>query len=86
MRRYTDRGYLIRLWRDSAEGPLRATLTTLATPHIRRHFANLDELQSFLIAQTSSAQPNGTPEMQHTPTGDDDHCTPHGRWREGFCR
>lgn len=53
-RRHTDQAYLLRLWRDRAEAPLRATLTTVATPRQRHHFANLDELQSFLLAQANS--------------------------------
>lgn len=76
MRRHTDQGYLIRLWRDRAAGPLRVTLTTVATPHVRRQFANLDELQSFLIAQTSLSSPIISEEVQHTQTRDADHYTP----------
>ena len=76
MRRHTDQAYLLRIWRDRAETPLRATLTSVATPHVRRHFANLDELQSFLLAQTSQSRPTDSQEVQHTQTSDDDHCTP----------
>jgi hypothetical protein len=76
MRRHTDQAYLIRLWRDRADSPLRATLTTVATPHMRRHFANLDQLQSFLIAQTSPSRPADSQEVQHRQTTDDEHCTP----------
>jgi hypothetical protein len=76
MRRHTDQAYLIRLWRDRAETPLRATLTTVATPHVRRHFANLDELLSFLIAQTSLSRPTDSQEVQHMPASEYDHCTP----------
>ena len=76
MRRYTEQAYLLRIWRDRAETPLRATLTSVARPHVRRHFANLDELQSFLIAQTSLSRPTDSEEVQHTQTSDDDHCTP----------
>jgi hypothetical protein len=76
MRRHTDQAYLLRIWRDRTEAPLRATLTSVATPHLRRHFANLDELQSFLLAQTSPAQPRDAEEVQHTQTTDIEHCTP----------
>jgi len=76
MRRHTEQAYLLRIWRDRAETPLRATLTSVATPHLRRHFANLDELQSFLIAQTRLNRPTDSQEVQHRQTSDDDHCTP----------
>ena len=76
MRRHTEQTYLLRIWRDRAETPLRATLTSVATPQVRRQFANLDELQSFLIAQTSQSRPTDSQEVQHTQTSDDDHCTP----------
>ena len=76
MRRYTDQAYLLRIWRDRAETPLRATLTSVARPHVRRHFANLDELQSYLIAQTSQSRPTEPEEVQHMPASAQDHCTP----------
>ena len=76
MRRHTEQAYLLRIWRDRAEAPLRATLTSVATPHLRRHFANLDELQSFLIAQSGPAQPSDAEQEQHTPAHADDHYTP----------
>ena len=72
----THASYLLRIWRDRAETPLRATLTTVATPHMRRHFANLDELLSFLLAQMSLSRPTDSQEVQHTPTSAHDHCTP----------
>jgi hypothetical protein len=75
MRRHTNQSYLIRLWRDRADRPLRVTLTPVATPHVRRQFANLDELQSFLITQTSLIRPIESEEVQHTQTGDDSYCT-----------
>ena len=76
MRRHTEQAYLLRIWRDRAETPLRATLTSVARPHLRRHFANLDELQRFLSTQTGPNPPSDAEEVQHTQTGDDDHCTP----------
>jgi hypothetical protein len=76
MRRYTDQAYLLRLWRDRAEAPLRATLITVATPQQRHHFMNLDDLQSFLIAQAKAATPNGTQDVPHTPASEYDQCTP----------
>ena len=76
MRRHTDQAYLLRIWRDRAKTPLRATLTTVATPHVRHHFANLDELQSFLLTQTSQSRPTDSQAVQRMQTSDDDHCTP----------
>jgi hypothetical protein len=76
MRRYTDQAYLLRIWRDRAEAPLRATLTTVATPHVHRHFTNLDELQSFLIAQASQSRPTDSQEVHDVPASAHDHCTP----------
>jgi hypothetical protein len=74
MPRHTNQGYLLRLWRDRAEAPLRATLITIATPQQRYHFADLDELQSFLIAK--AATPNGTQDAPDTPARDYNQCTP----------
>ena len=76
MRRHTEHAYLLRIWRDRTETPLRATLTSIAAPDQHRHFANLDELQSYLIAQTSQSRPTDSQEVQHTPTSAHDHCTP----------
>ena len=76
MRRHTEHAYLLRIWRDRAETPLRATLTSVAMPHQHRHFANLDELQSFLIAQSSPAQPSDVERMQQMPSSAQIHCTP----------
>ena len=76
MRRYTEQAYLLRIWRDRAETPLRATLTSVATPHQHRHFANLDELQSFLSTQTSQSRPTDSQEVQQRQTSDDNHGTP----------
>jgi hypothetical protein len=76
MRRHTEQAYLLRIWRDRAETPLRATLTSVATPHQHRHFANLDELQSFLSTLTGSTQPSNSEKLQHMPASKHDHCTP----------
>ena len=74
MRRHTDQAYLLRLWRDRAETSLRATLITVAMPHQRYQFADLDELQSFLIAK--AATPNRMQEAPDTPARDYENCTP----------
>jgi hypothetical protein len=63
--------YLLRLWRDHAAAPMRATLIAVGRPNERRHFANLDELFAFLIAQ---AYPVTLADDR--PEWDGDHCTP----------
>ena len=47
--------YLLRLWRDHAAAPWRATLIQVARPDAQRHFASVDELLAFLFAQTGPA-------------------------------
>src|SRR5262249_22407933 len=49
--------YLLRLWRDHAGAPLRATLIAVECPDKPRHFASMDELFAFLIAQADSITP-----------------------------
>src|SRR5262249_10707490 len=48
---------LLRLWRDHAGAPLRATLIAVECPDKPRHFASMDELFAFLIAQADSFTP-----------------------------
>lgn len=43
--------YLLRLWREHATAPLRASLTPVSQPDEQRHFADLDALLRFLRAQ-----------------------------------
>src|SRR6478735_7228824 len=50
MTKQTLRSYLLRLWRDHAEAPLRATLIAVELPDKPQHFATMDELFAFLIA------------------------------------
>jgi hypothetical protein len=76
MRRHTEQAYLLRIWRDRAETPLRATLTSVAAPDHHRHFANLDELQRFLSTQTGPAQPSVSEKPRNMPASAYDHCTP----------
>jgi hypothetical protein len=66
-----QRSYLLRLWRDHADAPMRATLIAVECPDKPRHFASMDELFAFLNRQAYSvtladdrAEWNG------------DHCTP----------
>jgi len=45
------RSFLLRLWRDHAGAPWRATLIDGMQPEEQRHFATLDALCAFLSAQ-----------------------------------
>jgi hypothetical protein len=47
--------YLLRLWREHPGAAWRATLIDAARPEDRRHFASMDELLAFLLAQTDPA-------------------------------
>ena len=60
--------YLLRLWRNHAGAPMRATLIAVECPDKPRHFANLDQLFALLIEQAHSADDR--------PQWDGDHCTP----------
>ena len=62
--------YLLRLWRDHAGAAWRATLIDAARPEERRHFASMDELLAFLLAQTDPAT--------LLTQSDRDQCTPDG--------
>jgi hypothetical protein len=57
MRRAVDQSYLLRLWADHADAPLRATLVPVDRQNVRHHFANLDELMVFLTAAMRSSSP-----------------------------
>ncbi len=53
----TDRihqSYLLRLWRPGAGVPWQATVMSVARQSEQRHFASVDALLAFLIAQTDS--------------------------------
>jgi len=65
----THHSYLLRLWREHAGAPLRATLIPVAQPEAPRHFATLDHLCVFLRAQAGE---------RPCMTGDRDtaYCTP----------
>jgi hypothetical protein len=43
--------YLLRMWRDQADAPWRATLIAAAQPDEQLHFATLEALCAFLLAQ-----------------------------------
>jgi hypothetical protein len=79
----THHSYLLRLWREHARAPLRATLIEVAQPEQRRHFADLDALCAFLLAQAHPAglAANQTPDQ--TAKRDADHRTPDDpRWED----
>lgn len=81
MRRYTDASYVLRVWRDHARAPLRATLIATGRPGVRHNFADLDELVSYLIAQASLSLPQDREEVTQPPDGDCAHDTPDGDGR-----
>ena len=66
-----QRSYILRLWHDHAAAPMRATLIAVKCPDKPQHFANLDELFAFLIAQADSVIT-----VDDRPEWDGDHCTP----------
>lgn len=51
--------YLIRLWKDGADALWRASIQSVQTGEVVR-FANLTEVFTFLEAQTSNHQDDGT--------------------------
>ena len=63
--------YLLRLWRNHAGAPMRATLIAVGCPDKPRHFANLDELFVFLNGQAYSVTL-----ADDRAEWDGDHCTP----------
>ena len=63
--------YLLRLWRDHAASPMHATLIAVECPDKPRHFANLDELFTFLTGQADPLTA-----ADDRPEWDGDHCTP----------
>ncbi len=46
--------YMLRLWRDHADAPWRATVANVSQPDEQHHFATLDALWDFLNEQTNS--------------------------------
>jgi hypothetical protein len=57
MRRAVDQAYLLRLWADHADAPLRATLVPVDRQELRYHFTSLDELMAFLAAALQGSPP-----------------------------
>jgi hypothetical protein len=68
MRRAVDQSYLLRLWADHADDPLRATLVPVGRQDARYHFASLDELLAFLTAATQHLPPTATDDGFDTDT------------------
>ena len=66
-----QRSYLLRLWHDRVGAHVRATLIAVEWPDKPRHFANLDQLFAFLLAQADPVTP-----ADDRPEWDGDHCTP----------
>jgi len=71
MTKPTRRSYLLRLWHAHDGAPMRATLIAVKCPDKPRHFADLDNLFAFLLAQASQVTP-----ADDRPQWDGDHCTP----------
>ena len=68
MRRAVDQSYLLRLWADYADAPLRATLMPVDRQDVRHHFATLDELLAFLAAAAPGSPPAETADRPDADT------------------
>ena len=66
MRRAVDQSYLLRLWADHADDPLRATLVPVDKQDVRHHFASLDELLAFLSAAAQGSLPTESADRPDT--------------------
>ena len=75
MTRHTEQAFLLRLWRDYDGAPLRTMLITVAAPQRSYHFASLDELQMFLLAQ-SGPEPSNADDGQGSPASSTNYSTP----------
>jgi hypothetical protein len=63
--------FLLRLWRDQPDTPWRATVVLVTQPQAPHHFATLDALFTFLLAQTDpAAVPVGAARMAELDTAD----------------
>jgi hypothetical protein len=54
MARPPPQSFLLRLWREQADAPLRATLIPVAQPQTPRHFATLEALHAYLYAECAA--------------------------------
>jgi hypothetical protein len=68
MHRAVDQSYLLRLWADQADDPLRATLVPVAQPGVRYQFASLDELLAFLATAAHGSLLSGGVDRPDTGT------------------
>lgn len=60
MARPPPQSYLLRLWREHAGAPMRATLVGVAKPEMQQHFADLEALCAFLRAQAGTESDRNT--------------------------
>ena len=75
--------YLLRLWRDHAAVPWRATVMSVARPSEQRHFASVDALLAFLIEQTDSVTLPAQAQAHPPAEWDCEHCTSDGaEWKD----
>jgi hypothetical protein len=70
--------YLLRLWRDDAGAPWRATLIAAERPDEQLHFATLDALCAFLLAQAAPATLLTQAQANQSAQSDRDQRTPDG--------
>ena len=70
--------YLLRLWRDDASAPWRATLIAAARPDEQLYFATLDALCAFLLAQGAPASLLTQAQANQSAQSDRDERTPDG--------
>ena len=70
--------YMLRLWRDDASAPWRATLIAAARPDEQFHFATLDALCAFLLAQSIPATLLTQAESNQSAQSDHNSCIPDG--------
>jgi hypothetical protein len=68
MSRPSPQSYLLRLWREHADAPMRATLIAVSQPEAQQHFADLEALCAFLRAQAGQ-------EPSMNDTWDTTYCT-----------
>jgi hypothetical protein len=69
MTRPPSKSYLLRLWREHAGAPLRATLIDVTQPDTQQHFATLEALVAFL-------QAGAGPAIEQSARSDSQYCTP----------
>jgi hypothetical protein len=54
MARPPPQSYLLRLWREQPDAPVRATVIAVGQPDAHLHFADLDALCAFLRTQAGA--------------------------------